>query len=151
MKCIPKLAVLATAPLLLAALWMDEQSSYKAYKAPILSPPAGSVPVSGKEIVSPEDVLQNPVPPTRASLAEGKSLFDINCAMCHGQSSAKPGPVGQKLSPPPPGLGHDLVRSLGDSDIFKALTFGFGRMPPFKEKLMPRERWSLVNFLRTRK
>ena len=27
---------------------------------------------------------------------------------------------------------------------------GFGRMPPFKEKLSPQERWHLVNFLRTR-
>jgi mono/diheme cytochrome c family protein len=40
---------------------------------------------------------------------------------------------------------------LGDAQIFKAVTFGFGRMPPFKDKLEPQERWELVNFLRTRK
>ena len=150
MKRMTRAAVLAAAPLLTAALWMDSQPSYKAYEAPVLSPPATAVPITGKETVSRKSQLQNPIAPDAASLAKGKTLFDINCAMCHGQTSAKPGPVGQKLSPPPPGLDHDLVRSLTDSVIFKAVTFGFGRMPPFRDKLTPEERWHLVNFLRTR-
>ena len=77
--------------------------------------------------------------------------YQVNCAMCHGQTSAKPGPVGRKLSPPPPGLDHDLVGSLSDAAIFKAITFGFGRMPTFRDKLIPQERWNLVNYLRARK
>jgi mono/diheme cytochrome c family protein len=151
MKRVAKIAILAAAPLLMAALWMDDQPSYRPYKAPVLSPPAGSVPVSGKEIISREAELQNPVTPTAASLAQGKTLFDINCAMCHGLTSAKLGLVGQKLKPPPPGLDQEMVQRLGNSEIFKAITFGFGRMPPFQDKLMPHERWDLVNFLRTRK
>jgi hypothetical protein len=43
------------------------------------------------------------------------------------------------------------VQERSDAAFFKAITFGFGRMPPFKDKLSPRERWDLVNFLRTRK
>ena len=147
---ISKLAILAAAPLLIAALWMDRQPSYKPYEAPVLAPPAGSVPVSGKEMVSPEGTPQNPIAPTEASLGQGKALFDINCAMCHGRTSAQPGPVGQKLSPPPPGLDHDLVKALSDAAIFRAITFGFGRMPPFQGLLEPQERWAVVNFLRTR-
>jgi mono/diheme cytochrome c family protein len=150
MKRIAKLAIVAAAPLLTAAIWMDEQPSYKPFQAPVLSPPKGSVPVSGAEIVSPEAELRNPVTPTAASLAQGRTLFEINCAMCHGRTSAQRGPVGLKLSPPPPGLDHDMVQGLSDSAIFKAITFGFGRMPPFRDKLTPRERWNLVNFLRTR-
>ena len=151
MKRISKLAILALAPLLTAALWMDRQPSYNTYEAPVLAPPVGSVPVSGREIVPREGALNNPVTATEATLAQGKTLFDINCAMCHGQSSGEPGPVGKKLSPPPPGLDHDLVQVLNDAAIFKAITFGFGRMPPFRDKLLPEERWLLVNFLRTRK
>jgi mono/diheme cytochrome c family protein len=71
--------------------------------------------------------------------------------MCHGSASAERGPVGKKLVPSPPGLDHTLVRSRSDSAIFKAITFGFGRMPSFRDKLTPEERWNLVNFLRTRK
>jgi mono/diheme cytochrome c family protein len=143
--------VLAAAPLLMAAIWMDDQQTYKPYKAPVLSPPAGSVPVSGKELVSQESELQNPIAPTPETVARGRELFEINCAMCHGQTSAERGPVGKKLIPPPPGLDQDMVKGLSDSTIFKAMTFGFGRMPVFKDKLLPEERWSLVNFLRTRK
>lgn len=151
MRLIPMLVIVFFAPLLIAAIWLDKQPSYKPYQTPVLAPPATAVPAEGKEIVSPESVLKNPVSPSIKSLAEGKKLFAINCAMCHGQTSAERGQVGKRLSPPPPGLDHDMVRSLSDSDIFKAITFGFGRMPPFRDKLMPPERWSLVNFLRTRK
>ena len=151
MKRISKLVILAAAPLLIAALWMDDQPSFKAYQAPVLAPPVTAVPVSGKEIVSREAELKNPVAPTKESLTQGKTLFDINCAMCHGLTSAELGRVGKRLSPPAPGLSHDIVQSRSDSHIFKAITFGFGRMPTFQDKLSPRDRWDLVNFLRTRK
>jgi len=150
-KSLSLFGVLAAAPLLMAAIWMDDQQTYKPYKAPVLAPPVGSVPVSGKELVSQESELQNPIAPTPETLARARELFEINCAMCHGQTSAERGPVGKKLTPPPPGLDQDMVNGLSDSTIFKAITFGFGRMPVFKDKLLPEERWSLVNFLRTRK
>ena len=151
MKLTSKLIILVLAPLLMAAIWMDEQQSYKPYEAPVLSPPAGAVPVTGKEIVSQASDLKNPVVPTAGSLVQGKTLFDINCAMCHGNTTTERGPVGKKLVPPPPGLDRDMVKGLSDSTIFKAITFGFGRMPAFRDKLTPQERWSLVNYLRTRK
>jgi cytochrome c5 len=151
MKPIARLVIMAAAPLLMAALWMDKQPSPKPYQAPILTPPVGSVPVTGREIISQDTELKNPLTPTEASLEQGKALFAINCAMCHGVTSTVHGPVGKKLKPPPPGLDHELVRERSDDHIFKAITFGFGRMPPFKDKLSPRERWELVNFLRTRK
>ena len=151
MRRFATLTIMAVAPLLMAALWMDKQPSYKPYQAPLLSPPVGSVPVTGREIVSQASELKNTITPNPASLAQGKALFTINCAMCHGQTPAERGPVGKKLKPPPPGLDQDLVRGRSDAHIFKAITFGFGRMPPFKDKLSPGERWDLVNFLRTRK
>ena len=151
MKRILQLVILVTAPLLMAALWMDDQQSYKPYKAPVLSPPADAVPVSGRELVSRDAEFKNPLAPTAASVAQGKTLFDTNCAMCHGNTSGERGPVGKKLAPPPPGLDPNLLRSRGDSHIFKAITFGFGRMPALKDKLTPQERWDLVNFLKTRK
>lgn len=151
MKNIVNLIVLAAAPLLTAALWMDKQPSPKPYQAPVLTTPAGAVPVSGRETISPDSEPKNPLLPIPDTLSRGKALFDINCAMCHGHTPAKPGSVARKLSPPPPGLDPELVRDRSDAHIFKVIAFGFGRMPPFKDKLSARERWELVNFLRTRK
>ena len=151
MKRFSFLLILASVPFLLAAIWMDNQQSFKPYQAPALAPPAGAVPVDGREIVSQESEMKNPLPPTAASLREGKELFETNCVICHGQTSIERGPVGKKLVPPPPGLDHDMLKGLTDSTIFKAITFGFGRMPVFQDKLSPEDRWKLVDFLRTRK
>ncbi len=150
MKQISKLALFAVVPFLMAAIWLDDQQSYKPYKAPVMAPPAGAVPVNGRETVTPDSEPENPAAPTPASLAAGKILFETNCVICHGQTSKERGPVGKKLVPPPPGLDHDMLAGLSDSAVFKVLTFGFGRMPVFQDKLTPQERWNLVNFLRTR-
>jgi mono/diheme cytochrome c family protein len=144
------LVILALAPLLTAAMWMDRQPSHKPYQAPVLTPPGDAVPTSGREMITWNSELPNPVTATAQSLGQGEALFAINCAMCHGPTSATPGPVGQKLNPPPPGLDPGRVQDLSDATIFKAITLGFGRMPPFQGRLTPLERWDLVNFLRTR-
>ena len=151
MKAKVKLVLMLCSPLLMAALWMDHQPSYKPYRAPVLSAPPGSVPVSGRESGEQKSGLVNPVPADSRSLALGKELFEINCAMCHGESSAKRGPVGRKFTPEPPPLDQGMVRLLDDSRIYNAISNGFGRMPPFGNRLSSAERWSLVNFLRTRK
>jgi mono/diheme cytochrome c family protein len=141
--------VLVALPLFTAALWMDDQPVAKPYRSKVLPPAVGSVPFTGTE-AAPSSDLANPVPATPASLAQGKGLFTINCAMCHGASSAQPGPVGLKLKPPPPTLDPARVQARSDAAIFSALTRGFGRMPPFRDKLTVFERWHLVNYLRSR-
>ncbi len=145
-----RLLIAVFAPLCMAAIWMDDQPSYKPYRAPLPASPTGSVPVSGREMPV-QGELRNPLTPTPALLAEGKNLFTVNCAMCHGQTSAARGPVGLKLSPPPPGLDPGLLQGLSDGFIYNAITNGFGRMPTFRDKLAPQERWLIVNYLRTRK
>lgn len=151
MKLPVRLTLLAATPLLMAAMWMDRQPSPKPYQAPVLTAPAGSVPVTGREQLTQTSEPANPLTPTPAALERGKELFGINCAMCHGKTSVERGLVGQKLVPPPPGLAPDLVRDRSDAHIYKAISLGFGRMPPFKDKLTQQERWEVVNFLRARK
>lgn len=151
MKLIARLVILSVSPLLMAALWMDRQPSPKPYQAPVLSSPAGSVPVTGREPDLQASEPKNPQAPDQASVERGKALFAVNCAMCHGISPSGGGPVGRKLIPPPPGLDPDLVRDRSDAHIYKVISLGFGRMPPFKGKLDKQERWDVVNFLRSRK
>ncbi len=148
MKYAAKVIVLALSPWLMAALWMDTQPSYRAYRAPAPPAPTGSVPVSGREAAGRQS--GEPALSGSAALAQGKALFAINCAMCHGPTSAKPGGVGLKLAPPPPGLDRGMLQGLSDTEIFNALTLGFGRMPPFRDKLSASERRSLIAYLRTR-
>lgn len=143
--------IIAIVPLLMAALVMEDQPSFSPYEAPVLNPPSDSVPITGKEIVSWGSTLKNSVSPDKESVARGETLFTINCRMCHGHKPGEPGPVGQHLTPPPPTPYQERIQRLSDEEIFKRITLGFGRMPPFRTKLIPRERWDVVNFLRTLK
>ncbi len=151
MKRLPKWIIAALAPLLMAAIWMDTQPSFRPQEAPVLAPPVTAVPTSGKEIVSWQSSLENSVPAGKESVARGETLYVINCRMCHGHKANEPGPVGRHLTPPPPSPYQERVQKLSDADIFKRITLGFGRMPPFQSSLAPQERWDIVNFLRTLK
>lgn len=142
--------ILVAAPFFTAALWMDDQPVSKPYRSRVLPPAVGSVPVTGTEGGGPATDQVNPVPADPASLKQGSTLFQINCAMCHGATSAQVGPVGMKLKPPPPTLDRERVQARSDAAIFSAVTQGFGRMPPFRDKLSVVERWHLVNYLRSR-
>ena len=142
--------LIAAAPLLLAAVWMDQQPSYKPYEAPLLSPPADSVPVSGQELADPKIIPSNPTEPDADSVTRGAELFLINCSFCHGSEAGPPGPVGRKLQPPAPTLPAQRLAQLSDGELFQRVTFGVGRMPAFRLRLEPAERWDLVNYLRSR-
>jgi len=142
--------LIAATPLLLAAVWMDQQPSYKPYEAPLLTPPAESVPVSGQELADPKIIPSNPTAPDADSVARGAELFLINCSFCHGSDASTPGPVGRKLQPPAPLLPAQRLAQLGDGELFQRVTFGVGRMPAFRLRLEAAERWDLVNYLRSR-
>src|SRR5579884_2445350 len=50
---------------------------------------------------APFATMKNPLQPTSANLAEGKTLFNANCAPCHGASGAGDGPAAASLNPKP--------------------------------------------------
>lgn len=142
------LAVLAL--LLLAACDdMHDQPSFRPQEAPRLTPAAGAVPVRGREILAWNDTPANPGTGDEASRQRGAELYRINCALCHGRDGKGPGKVGQKLTPPAPLLDRERLGNLNDGDLFKRISLGFGRMPPFRKWLSATERWDVVNYLRT--
>lgn len=143
--------LVAVAPLLLAAVWMDQQPSYKPYEAPLLTPPAESVPVTGQELADPKVIPANPTSSDAQSVARGAELFAINCSFCHGSDAGTAGPVGRKLQPPAPVLPAQRLAQLSDGELFQRISFGVGRMPAFRLRLEAAGRWDLVNYLRSRK
>ena len=128
---------------------MHDQPSFKAQEAPRLSAPATAVPIQGKVPVAFGTPLENPVPPDEASLNRGTLLYHINCSLCHGTRETYLGEVGKRMKPPPPSLHDERVRQLSESDIFQRITFGFGRMPAFGQRLDYRDRWHIVNYVKT--
>ena len=125
-------------------------------KQPMYDPlpvPAQSIPIEGPAYIPNMGAPKNPVPADDASLARGAELFHINCTQCHGVGGKGDGPVAAFLQPKKPAnLTSPAVQFLSDGAIFMVITNGMpGAMPALNENLTVRERWDVVNFIRTLK
>lgn len=129
---------------------MDEQPSIRPYEEPRV-PPVGAIPRQGREQpmdrIEAGEKLHNPVPPTKESVENGKQLFAIYCALCHGPDGKGGGPVAAKFVPPPD-LTLEIFRQRTDGFIYATIRDGGALMPPQAEALSLRDRWDVVNYVR---
>jgi mono/diheme cytochrome c family protein len=130
--------------------FMEIQASYQEMEDP-LPVPERSIPVEGPAFIANMGAPVNPVEADDISITRGRQLFSINCAPCHGMDGTGNGPVASFLQDrKPTDLTSPVVQSFSDGAIF--LTVSAGKepfMPPLNENLMVRERWDVVNYLRS--
>lgn len=132
-------------------VFMEMQPSYSTQEKP-LPVPARSIPIEGPAYIPGEGAPINPVAADDVSIARGAQLFATNCQMCHGDEGLGNGPVAAFLiTKKPADLTSDLVQSKNDGTIFLTISNGFGYMPALNENFTIRERWDLVNYVRTLK
>lgn len=93
--------------------------------------------------------LKNPVPVDNAALAEGKQLYTTNCSPCHGVKGKGDGPAASALNPKPADHTSATVQSQTDGSLFWKLSEGRNPMPGYKKILTDKQRWELVNYIRT--
>lgn len=97
-----------------------------------------------------ENGRPNPVPTTPESIAAGKRLYARYCAACHGKEGAGDGPEAPNLEPRPAVFADaGMMAHERDGGLFWKIGEGRRLMPPWKDTLAERDRWNLVNFLRT--
>lgn len=130
---------------------MRIQPSIKPQEAP-RRPVPGTIPREGWEPAMTRDdagkLLMNPVPKTQQSLVNGKRLFEIYCAHCHGPTGKGMGIVSTKFIPAPD-LTLPLFQQRTDGFIYGQIRSGGPLMPPHGEVLSSTERWNLVNYVRS--
>jgi mono/diheme cytochrome c family protein len=90
--------------------------------------------------------LQNPTPPLRAALEEGRTLYQVYCLVCHGESGKGDGPIAEKI-PHPPSFVSDRLMQFAPGRIFHVITMGTSKMPPYAAQLSPTERWKVVSYV----
>jgi len=88
-----------------------------------------------------------PIPVTRKLLEQGRTRFDIHCAVCHGYLGDGVSLVARNMAiRPPPSL---LARAQQtDGWYFQVMSEGFGVMPSYASALTPEERWAIVAYVR---
>jgi mono/diheme cytochrome c family protein len=130
--------------------FMEIQPSFKQMEDP-LPPPSRSIPVEGAVAIPNMGAPANPVAADDVSIARGAELFAINCQLCHGATGEGNGPVAPFLENfKPANLTGPLLKAMSDGAIFMTISQGVpNRMPALNENLTVRERWDVVNYVRT--
>jgi mono/diheme cytochrome c family protein len=145
-------------------VFMEMQQSFGTQEKP-RAVPAQSIPIEGAAYI-PGIEPTNPVPSDDVSIARGAQLFATNCVMCHGETGQGTGTIAAFLvKKKPADLTGDLVHNKSDGVLFMSISNGVfnpentlfpdvkfsGQMPPMKENLSVRERWDVINYIRTLK
>jgi hypothetical protein len=129
--------------------FMEIQPSFDAQEDPLPVPPR-SIPVDGPVSIPNMGAPVNPVQADEVSIQRAANLYAINCAMCHGVAGEGNGQIAALLANKPTNLTLDVTQNKSDGALFLTLTNGVpGRMPPMVENLTVRDRWDMVNYIRT--
>ena len=130
--------------------FMEIQPAYRPMESP-RPVPDRSIPVEGPVSIANMGAPSNPVAADDVSIARGTELFNITCQPCHGADGTGNGPVAAFLQERKPAdLTGPVISALSDGAIF--LTISNGKLPfmvPMNENLTVRERWDVVNYIRT--
>jgi len=90
-----------------------------------------------------------PVPVSPELLQQGRSRFEIFCAVCHGAGGYGGSVVAANLTERrPPSLRSPTVSALPPGFFFEVISRGLGRMPSYAAQLPIDQRWAVVAYLR---
>jgi len=100
--------------------------------------------------------LREEIPPppadreTSMSIAAGNSIYDTDCASCHGPDAHTPTAAGQGMLPRTVALDSAGVQSYSDRELFSIIREGirFTGMPGFARAETSEQIWYVVDYLR---
>ena len=96
--------------------------------------------------------LENPLPVTRETLADGRAHFADHCASCHANDGSGNTEMGRNLYPKAPDMRADATQSLTDGQLFYIIENGvrLTGMPAWATGTKDGEEasWRLVHFIR---
>lgn len=93
--------------------------------------------------------VKNPIAPDAASLKEAKTLYTTYCTPCHGEKGKGDGVAAAGLSVKPADHSSAVIQSKADGALFWEMSEGHNPMPAYKGAFTDKQRWQLVNYIRT--
>lgn len=120
--------------------------------------PNGSVPyyyanTEEERLRATAEITNNPYPITKTGLEQGKLLYNIQCAICHGEKGDGNGYLvredgGKYPVQPANFLLDDLITS-SNGRYYHAIMYGKNLMGGYSDKLSYKERWQVIQYIRS--
>jgi mono/diheme cytochrome c family protein len=95
------------------------------------------------------DNIKNPVTPDAASLKEAKTLYTSYCTPCHGDKGKGDGVAAAGLAVKPADHSSVNIQNKTDGALYWEMSEGHNPMPSYKQLFIEKQRWQLVNYIRT--
>jgi mono/diheme cytochrome c family protein len=95
--------------------------------------------------------VKNPVDSlSKKDMAEAGRLFNINCAICHGEKAQGNGPLGTsgKIGAIA-NLTLPNYAAMADGTMFYSVTYGKNQMGSYASQLTRLQRWEIIKYIRT--
>lgn len=93
--------------------------------------------------------IKNPLEPFDSTLMpEAKRLYNINCAICHGENLDAQGPLAGKVG----GIANLTVAQYVNQPVgqmFHVVTYGKGNMGSYAAQLDRKQRWMVVQYVKS--
>ena len=91
----------------------------------------------------------NPLTASSPYVKKAQTIFNDQCAMCHGDKGDGKGTEAEALRVPPADFTSPFVMmQTSDGELFYKISKGRNPMPSFEGKLSEQERWGLVLHIR---
>jgi len=135
---------------------MTGQSSKSAIRTTI----NGSVPFyyrdnEDERLRATKEIVGNPYPITKVGLEKGKELFNIYCAVCHGEKGDGQGYLVSEANPnakypaQPANFMQDQFYTSNNGRYYFAIMYGKNVMQAHADKLSYEERWQVIHYIRS--
>ncbi len=98
------------------------------------------------------DAAKLDLPTQPLSVADGRAVYEGNCASCHGARGLGDGPAAKGLDPAPPAIG--AAGALADASpalLYRAISAGVPgtSMPAWGGMLTPQQRWNALSYVQS--
>jgi mono/diheme cytochrome c family protein len=121
---------------------------------PAAGTPAAGTPAAGAAPVLPF-LEKLPIEANEENIKLGKAKYEIYCSACHGYSGYGDGLVSKRAASlaqdtwtPPSSLHLDRIQKQPVGQIFHTISKGQGKMASYASSITPKERWSIVLYVR---
>jgi mono/diheme cytochrome c family protein len=85
---------------------------------------------------------------TASDLERGRQRFNIYCSPCHGATGDGDGMIVRRGFVRPPSYHTDRLRDAPAGHLFQVITYGWGAMYSYGERVAPEDRWRVVAYIR---